>query len=205
MQLSEPLSQNFQHVRSALLLEYPAMHALPSVLHDARYVSESGSEMRGLPGAAAGGLLVRNVLVVICRLAIRECSCLSHGGSWVELAAFYLRSRVSGCLISDICTQSALCWSHGDYNAWCVGRRGMRHLEGQLHRPSEIPYPKLCRTSGRFSHIQTAGESIKPSGSANLASYSKLAPSRSTLIGYAHWPAPGLQRIFGPSLVQSSA
>ena len=102
------------------------------------------------------------------------------------------------CLISDICPQSALCWSHGDYNAWCVGRRGMRHLEGQLHRPSEIPYPKLCQTSGRFSHTRTAGESIKPSGRANLASYSKLAPSRSTLIGYAHWPAPGLQRIFGP-------
>ncbi len=85
-----------------------------------------------------------------------------------------------------------------DYNAWCVGRRGMRHLEGQLHRPSEIPYPKHCQTSSRFSHIRTAGESIKPSGRANLASYSKLAPSRSTLIGYAHWPAPGLQRIFGP-------
>ena len=84
MQLSEPLAQKFQHVRSALLLGYPAMHALPSVLHDARYVSESASEMRGLPGAAAGGLVVlvvRNVLVVICRLATRECSCLSHGGS----------------------------------------------------------------------------------------------------------------------------
>ena len=200
MQLSEPLAQKFQHVRSALLLGYPAMHALPSVLHDARYVSESASEMRGLPGAAAGGLVV-----LVCRLAIRECSCLSHGGSWVELAAFYLRSRVSGSLISDICAQSALCWSHGDYNAWCVGRRGMRHLEGQLQRPSEIPYPKLCQTSGRFSHIRTAGGSIKPSGRTNLASYSKLAPSRSTLIGYAHWPAPGLQRIFGPSLVRSSA
>ena len=65
MQLSLPLAQNFQHVRSALLLGYPAMHALPSVLHDARYVSESASEMRGLPGAAAGGLVVRNVLVVV--------------------------------------------------------------------------------------------------------------------------------------------